>query len=289
MADAGDSKSPVRKGVWVRLPPPAPAPSGGTAPDPMSELHGASTDPARLAALLAAGGDVEARDEGGRTPLMTAASTGLAEAIEVLLAAGASPAARDAVGRTPLHHAALGRDETTAALALLEAGAEVDAPDDAAATPLALAVERGLGAVQDALLEAGASPARLASGQALLLAARRGEASRVSALLAVGADPDARDRSGATALHWAAAGLFGRVEVVEVLLQAGAAVDAPDWAGVTALMRARFRPAVTRALLRAGADPNAATPAGRTPLASAAEGGDAEAVRLLLEAGARRP
>ena len=24
MADAGDSKSPARKGVWVRLPPPAP-------------------------------------------------------------------------------------------------------------------------------------------------------------------------------------------------------------------------------------------------------------------------
>ena len=46
---------------------------------------------------------------------------------------------------------------------------------------------------------------------------------------------------------------------------------------------------MTRALLRAGADPNATTPAGRTPLGSAAEGEDAEAVRLLLEAGARRP
>src|SRR5688572_14921177 len=111
MADAGDSKSPVREGVWVRLPPPAPAPPAAPSRDPMSELHGASTDPARLAALLAAGGDVEARDEAGRTPLMAAAAAGLGDALELLLAAGASPAARDPGGRTPLHHPALGRDE----------------------------------------------------------------------------------------------------------------------------------------------------------------------------------
>ncbi len=30
MADAGDSKSPARKGVWVQLPPPVP----GTTPSP---------------------------------------------------------------------------------------------------------------------------------------------------------------------------------------------------------------------------------------------------------------
>jgi ankyrin repeat protein len=255
----------------------------------MIELHGALKDPARLAALLAAGADVEERDAAGRTALMVAAAGGLGDAIDLLLAAGASPAARDLHGRSALHHAALGADDTTAALALLEAGSAIDAPDDPGATPLALAVDRGLAAVQDALVEAGASPARLSAGQALLLAARRGEAERVSALLALGADPDARDLSGATALHWAAAGLPGRVEVVEALLRAGATVDATDGAGVTALMRCRHRPAVTRALLRAGADPNAATPAGRTPLGSATAGGDAEAVRLLLEAGARRP
>ena len=254
----------------------------------MSEIHDTLGDPTRLLALLAEGADLEGRDGGGRTPLLVAAAGGHAEALELLLAAGASLAARDASGRTALHHAALGGDATTAALALIEAGADVDASDDVGATPLALAVERALGSVQDALLEAGASPARLASGHALLLAARRGEAARVSALLALGADPDARDASGATALHWAAGGLPGRVEVVEALLQAGAAVDAADLAGVTPLMRARFRPAVTRALLRAGADPNAVTPAGRTPLRSATEGEDAEAVRLLLEAGARR-
>lgn len=73
------------------------------------------------------------------------------------------------------------------------------------------------------------------SSTALHMAAHRGQTEVVAALLAAGADVDAREGcSGTTALHWAAEG--GRPEVLELLLGAGAALEArDDWHRLTAL------------------------------------------------------
>ena len=60
------------------------------------------------------------------------------------------------------------------------------------------------------------------------------------------------------------------------------------WGGATALHAAgrRKHAHVVAELLRCGADPNAKRPSnGRIPLHSAVEGGDAEVIRLLLDAG----
>lgn len=54
----------------------------------------------------------------------------------------------------------------------------------------------------------------------LMLAAQRNDVALIERLLAEGADPDARDRNGDTALGWAA--YLGRVGAVGVLLEAGA-------------------------------------------------------------------
>ena len=57
--------------------------------------------PANIQALLAAGADVMARDENGKTPLHWAAEYGTSANILALLADGADGKAKDENGKTP--------------------------------------------------------------------------------------------------------------------------------------------------------------------------------------------
>ena len=120
-------------------------------------------------------------------------------------------------------------------------------------------------------------------------AARRGDAQAVRSLLDRGADVNAAQGDGMTALHWAAE--RGHAEVVGVLLSAPAAVEAKTRIGsYTPLHVAgrRGHAAIVVSLLEAGADPDVVTTnSGATPLhlAAAAIGG-ADAVVVLLAYGA---
>ena len=90
-----------------------------------------------------------------------------------------------------------------------------------------------------------------------MTAARTGKVEAVKALLAHGADVNAKEsRRGQTALMWAAA--EGNVEVVEALIQAGADLHARLDSGFTPFLFAvrEGRIGVVRALLKAGADVN---------------------------------
>jgi hypothetical protein len=75
-----------------------------------------------LQTLLGQQGDIDARDESGRTALMMATLHGQARAVDVLLAHGADPNAADAQGITPLQ-AAIAGDRPAIAAALRRAGA----------------------------------------------------------------------------------------------------------------------------------------------------------------------
>jgi len=103
-----------------------------------------------------------------------------------------------------------------------------------------------------------------------------------------GAVLDAPDASGFTALDWAARN--GRVEAIQALVAAGADVEARDSGpnGWTPLIHAvhKLQPAAARALLAAGADPNARARNGNVPLLDAAIRGDLALVEMLLAAGA---
>jgi ankyrin repeat protein len=113
-------------------------------------------------------------------------------------------------------------------------------------------------------------------------AVQRRDTAAVRALLAKGADVNAAQGDGGTALHWAAH--WDDPELVDALIRAGANVNAANDYGVTALTLActNRSAAVVERLLAARANPNAAQITGVTPLMECARTGAATAVAALL-------
>ena len=119
-------------------------------------------------------------------------------------------------------------------------------------------------------------------------AAMRGDQGSVRVLLQQGADVNAAQGDGMTALHWAAE--RGDLEMARMLIYAGAGLDAvtrmAEYTPLHLASRAGHG-GVVRALLEAGSDAAAPTASGgATPLHLAAAAGDAEAVSALVEHGA---
>jgi nucleotide-binding universal stress UspA family protein len=114
-------------------------------------------------------------------------------------------------------------------------------------------------------------------------------------LIANDAEVDTKDPSGETYLHYAATA--GRTEAVKLLLEAGANVNAKNDFGQTALHRPldirnsdykyRLSKDTVELLLNKEADVNLKDKDGRTPLHLAAESAGADIVKLLLDKSAR--
>ncbi|MGA3070514.1 MAG: ankyrin repeat domain-containing protein [Terracidiphilus sp.] len=120
-----------------------------------------------------------------------------------------------------------------------------------------------------------------AQGDDLINAAKSGDLPRVTTLLASGINVDAKSSKGATALF--VASYYGHLDVVQALLAKGADVNARS-NGATALYIAsqEGQLEVVQALLAKGADVTAKLSDGRTALDAAKGGGHVE-VRAILE------
>ncbi|MCH8812506.1 MAG: ankyrin repeat domain-containing protein [Gemmatimonadetes bacterium] len=124
------------------------------------------------------------------------------------------------------------------------------------------------------------------SAPPIIEALKAGDLETARTLIAEGADVDAPQGDGATALHWAAH--RNDLDAATLLIEAGADVNTANTLGATPLWLAAINgsaPMVER-LLDAGANPNVSLKMGETPLMTAARSGDVETVELLLEHGA---
>ena len=218
-----------------------------------------SGEKARL--LLAHHADANAKSADGRTPLMIAAGRpGSLGIVEALLDHGAALSAQapSLFGVTsPLVEAAAAGDEAVIRL-LLARGADVKATGF---LPLLMALRSSCSACADLLLAA--TPPPLLTQTLLLSAPPVDSAAATVWLLDHGAPVNAQDPQGRTILMLAAASEAVPVNVVSALIARGADVNAKSLTGQDALGYAKQHghTAVVDLLLKAGANDTPADPA----------------------------
>jgi ankyrin repeat protein len=195
--------------------------------------------------------------------------------IKALLAAGADPAP---LAWTPLMHAAAFGTVDEVAHQLAQSP-DLTATDRSGRTAWQLSIASGDVARAQALHQPGAE----LHYADMLWAVKRNHAAMLRWLLALGADPNAADENGHTALM--AAAEYGAADCVRLLLDAGADIEASDFVDSKAIDFATAG-AVARLLVDAGADIDYINGQGYSALKYAAEEGDLQHVRDLLALGA---
>ena len=195
--------------------------------------------------LMAAGADVNKTTANGETALMYAAKSGYTMGVNALIDAGADVNVFDNEGFSPLMNAIF-REHTEVIECLIKAGVEVNTAS-----------------------RRGGVPARYAHTTALsykypLLAAafrdRQQSGKIIDILITAGADVNATDDGGTTALHDICFNYtFKKLRTVRSLIKAGADVNRMDNSGNTPLSHVRHADCACE-LLVAGAQINRTTP-----------------------------
>ncbi|MFE1595492.1 ankyrin repeat domain-containing protein [Nocardia sp. NPDC058705] len=175
--------------------------------DPALYDAAVANDTARVRDLIARGADLETRGEGGRTPLVAATKNAANEAAVALIEAGADVNAKDDIQDSAyLYAGAEGLDQILEAT--LRHGADLRSVNRYGGTALIPASEHAHVSTVRMLIAAGVDVNHVNTPQwtALQEAVVYGDGSQpyqetVTALLAAGADPQIRDAQGRTALQ----------------------------------------------------------------------------------------
>jgi len=242
-----------------------------------------------LRLVLDAGGNLEAKEDHGLTPLMLSLdSRELLPTTALLIERGADVNTKDAKGDSPLMIASLGGFLPQVQL-LLKHGSHLDDVNEAGWTALMLATQEGQREIVRVLIDAGAdAEIRDKNGSSAIT---RAVQTRDEALikefinskhpLTASINKEKRNQEFREAVLQKNLGLVTR------LLGSRADVDASDSQGITPLMLAirGGDSAVLRLLLEARANINREFVV--TPLVLAVATGNAEIVNLLLQAGAK--
>lgn len=251
--------------------------------------------------------DVNSVNAQGKTALHIAATKDLADIAAVLLARGATVDLADRDGDTALHLAV--KSGSTAILPVLaQYGASLFSVDNQGKSVLQTALQRNPDLIPKLVTKNTIGNKDSAGNTVLHVAAAQGLESLTDILIGLGADQQARNDAGLTALDEAL--LFPqslphakiawklihqgapkpKTAAVEYFWQAGAA-DNPNLvfdSGQTALHFAasRGQTGLLQLLMAQGANINAIDQPGNTPLHRAVENGDLESAALLLGQGA---
>lgn len=217
--------------------------------------------------------------EGERIPLFAAASSGSAACVQLLLEHGANAAARDNADRTALMHVA---------------GPEVIPLLVAAGCPLNACASSGWNELQIALVDrnivehnARRAAPDVADTRVYEPDVQRRQLAVVAGLIDAGADLEACDRLGRTALLHACY-YSAQPALIELLIARGADLHAIDADGRSALHVGCHKAELIRLLVRAGIPVNGLDHQGNTPLHLAVQRryGGREEIDALLELGA---
>jgi ankyrin repeat protein len=217
--------------------------------------------------MLDRGLDPSSKTEAGTTLLMMASAD--EDKVRLLLARGLNPKDRATSGVDALTIAAAQFGTSPAIKLLLDAGAEIHAPEGVRVrrSPLVFASMTGDNDTVTLLLARGAEP----SSEALSEAVTFGHADVVRSLVEAGADVTLTESTGVNLLHWAT--ITNRASVIPVLARAGVPLNAIDDHGFTPLMYAATVDVgdtqTLKLLLESGADRTIRNDQGRTPLEQA--------------------
>lgn len=194
---------------------------------------------------------------------------------------------------TPLHDVVIGFENADLYQQLRLNKYSINTPDSLGRSPLHWAVIQGNVSAVAAFLAHGAFPNSRDKEQMtpllnLCQSPQSSQAACARVLIDAGADVDARDTWGRTALRVAVGFTSTSLEFIELLLDKGADVNARDIYNQTPLLKSiRGNPGTTQLLLKHEASTEVRDTYGNTPLSEAIYRNSAEQLKLLLKYGAK--